>query len=56
MCEAKHADLITLLDNAVRECSGRDIISTGEMVDMLLDMRLLLMTTDPETQLEGVEK
>lgn len=48
-----NAELIALLDKAIASCSGRDIISTGEMVDMLLDMRILILQ---EQELEGVEK
>jgi hypothetical protein len=48
-----NAELIKMLDNAIASCSGRDIISTGEMVDMLLDMRILVLQ---EEQLEGADK
>lgn len=46
-------ELIKLLDSAIASCSGRDIVSTSEMVDMLLDMRILLLQ---EEQLEGAEQ
>lgn len=39
-------ELVALLDKAIASCSGRDIISTSEMVDILLDMRLLLMANE----------
>lgn len=41
-----NAELIALLDKAIASCSGRDIVSTSEMVDILLDMRLMLMTSE----------
>ena len=46
-------ELIALLDKAIASCSGRDIVSTSEMVDMLLDMRILILQ---EEQLEGADK
>lgn len=30
---------ILLIDEAIRECSGRDIVSAPEMMDILLDIR-----------------
>jgi hypothetical protein len=39
-------ELIALLDSAIKQCSGREIIPTSEMADILLDMRLLLMTQE----------
>lgn len=34
---------ITLIDHAIRECAGRDIVSAAEMTDLLLDIRLAYM-------------
>lgn len=33
----------SLVDNAITEISGREIVSTAEMTDLLLDIRLHLM-------------
>jgi hypothetical protein len=33
-----------LVDNALREISGRDLVSAKEMTDLLLDIRLYLMS------------
>lgn len=35
-----------LVDNALREISGRDLVSVKEMTDLLLDIRLYLMNED----------
>ena len=32
-----------LVDKALNEISGREIVSTAEMTDLLLDMRLYIM-------------
>jgi len=34
---------IQLVDAAIAECAGRDIVSASEMTDILLDIRLALM-------------
>jgi hypothetical protein len=31
---------LTLIDHAIRECAGRDIVSAAEMTDFLLDIRV----------------
>jgi len=36
--------LIALVDKAIAECAGRDIVSSAEMTDMLLDIRLHITT------------
>jgi hypothetical protein len=36
--------LLILIDKAIAHCSGRDIVSSSELSDMLLDMRLLITT------------
>jgi len=33
-----------LVDNALKEISGRDLVSAKEMTDLLLDIRLYLMS------------
>ena len=35
---------LTLVDKAIHEISGREIVSTVEMTDLLLDIRLFLMS------------
>jgi hypothetical protein len=37
---------INLVDQAIKDISGRDIVSTAEMMDLLLDIRLYLMTEE----------
>jgi len=37
---------LELLDQAIKEISGRDLVSSSEMTDLLLDIRLYLMTED----------
>jgi hypothetical protein len=42
---------IKMVDDAIVEISGRDLVSTGEMTDLLLDIRLHLLTNEvAETQ------
>lgn len=35
-----------LVDEAIAGISGRDLVSSAEMTDLLLDIRLHLMTTE----------
>ena len=37
---------INLIDKAIKEISGRDLVSTVEMTDLLLDIRLYLISKD----------
>ena len=37
-------ELVALVDKAIAHCSGRDIVSSVEMTDLLLDIRLLVST------------
>lgn len=37
---------VNLVDQAIKDISGRDLVSTSEMTDLLLDIRLYLMTND----------
>lgn len=39
---------VSLLDKAVSLCGGRDIVSAGEMTDILLDIRNILTTIGGE--------
>ena len=36
----------TLVDTAINTISGRELVSSAEMVDLLLDIRLLLLTNE----------
>jgi hypothetical protein len=38
-------EILELIDRAIRECTGRDIVSATEMTDLLLDIRLYMMTS-----------
>lgn len=40
---------IQLVDRAIKEISGRDLVSTSEMTDLLLDIRLYLMIESEAT-------
>ena len=44
---------IELLDQAIKNISGRDLVSTAEITDLLLDIRLYLMTNETVTVDEG---
>jgi len=35
--------ILPLVDNAIRSCVGRDLISGAEMMDILLDLRIALV-------------
>lgn len=35
-------EIIALVDKAIANCSGRDTVSSHEMMDMLLDIRILI--------------
>jgi hypothetical protein len=39
-------ELKTMVDKTIQEINGRDLVSAREMTDLLLDIRLLLMTED----------
>lgn len=38
-----------LVDEALSEISGRDLVSSAEMTDLLLDIRLYLVTETEQT-------
>lgn len=44
----KNNELKTIVDKSLQEMSGRDLISAQEMTDLLLDIRLLLITEETE--------
>jgi len=35
--------IVLLIDKAISHCSGRDIVSSLEMTDFLLDMRIIAL-------------
>ncbi len=39
-----------LVDAMIRHCSGRDLVASSEMTDMLLDLRLILNTPTKEKE------
>ncbi len=44
---------IQLVDQAIKDIAGREIVSTAEMTDLLLDIRLYLFTQDTVFAHEG---
>ena len=40
------AQVTTLVDKAINTISGRELVASAEMVDLLLDIRLLLLDTE----------
>lgn len=45
------SEIVSLIDKAIAHCSGRDIVSSTEITDMLLDIRLLIITTETESEI-----
>lgn len=39
---------LKLVDKAIADISGRDLVSSSEMTDLLLDIRLYLMTAETQ--------
>ena len=37
---------VTLVDQAIKNISGQQLVSSAEMTDLLLDIRIYLMTED----------
>jgi|LakMenEpi03Aug12_release.lakeMendotaPanAssembly.Ray.scaffolds.fasta_scaffold5588680_1 hypothetical protein len=46
MVAETETEVLGLIDKAIALCSGREIISTNEMVDLLLDIRLAMPTIE----------
>jgi hypothetical protein len=46
-----HKETLTLIDHAIRECAGRDLVSSGEMTDILLDIRLAYISAMEQAKL-----
>jgi hypothetical protein len=56
MTEAKSVDeALELIDRGLRDMQSREIVSTAEVADLLLDVRLqLLKPFEPELRTEAV--
>ncbi len=39
-------EALTVIDRSLAQLAARELVSSAEMSDLLLDLRLLLMTTD----------
>jgi len=52
------AEALTVIDRSLAQLAARELVSTAEMSDLLLDLRLLLMAAEaggqPEPVVEGV--
>jgi hypothetical protein len=52
MTETREAEVIVealgIIDNALLTMSGRNLVSTSEVADLLLDVRMLLKSTMPD--------
>lgn len=44
-----------LVDNALKEISGRDLVSAQEITDLLLDIRLYLISEDTKVNATPTE-
>ena len=42
-------DVINLVDKAIKDISGQQLVSTAEMTDLLLDIRLYLLINEEAT-------
>lgn len=40
-------EALTVIDRSLAQLAARELVSSAEMSDLLLDLRLLLMATDP---------
>ena len=40
-------EALTVIDRSLGQLAARELVSSAEMSDLLLDIRLLLMATDP---------
>ena len=58
MTEAHELELITealaIIDRGLGDMTHRELVSTDEVADLLLDVRMILSTTElPVTELDG---
>lgn len=47
--DAVIAEALTVIDQSLRKVMGRELVSSGEVADLLLDVRMLLTSVQPET-------
>ena len=45
---------IELIDNSIKSISGRELVASSEMVDLLLDLRMLCELQTPTEELASV--
>ncbi len=45
-----HGVLTTRIDEALDQFRGRDLVAASEVVDLLLDLRLMLLAADEEAR------
>lgn len=43
-------EALTVIDRSLAQLAARELVSSAEMSDLLLDLRLLLMATDPAVE------
>jgi hypothetical protein len=43
------SNAVQLVDKAIKDISGQQLVSTSEMTDLLLDIRLYLLTIEEST-------
>lgn len=48
------AEALTVIDRALAQVGSRELVSTAEMSDLLLDLRLLLMSAEVAAPPAGV--
>lgn len=36
------SEIFPMIDNMIRECAGRDLVSASDMVNFLLDLRVVI--------------
>jgi hypothetical protein len=44
-------DVTQLVDNAIQKIAGQSLVSSAEMTDLLLDIRICLMTCETPAEL-----
>lgn len=49
------AKAITLVDQAIKDISGQQLVSSAEMTDLLLDIRLYLLMNEEATPSEPID-
>jgi hypothetical protein len=47
--DAVIAEALTVIDQSLRKIMGRELVSSGEVADLLLDVRTLLTSVPAET-------